>query len=169
MPRRWPGVVILGLWLVSAAGCSPAADLKKLTLIPGISGYFDGGIAPNGENRLLPALVFQLKNESDQPMRNVTLTVAFWTVAGDRELDSVLIRAIRDTPLPPAATGETLTTQSTVGFSSPAARAEFFTHAQFVDIEARVFAQQRGHTVPIGKFPIERRLLPTARRDGTRP
>jgi hypothetical protein len=169
---RWRSTVILlaGLWLMAGWGCGPQPDLKAVKLIPGISGFYDDGVVKEGrdkgQNRLLPSVTFQLKNEGSLPVDYVDLTVAFWRVTDDGEKDSKLIQAIDRTPLAPGATTDTMTVRSDVGYTSPAARAEFFLHKDFVDFKVKVFARRAGSNVTLGELPVDRRVLPAARQGG---
>jgi hypothetical protein len=97
------------------------------------------------------------------------VTVAFWRVQDDGELDSKLIQAVRRTPLAPGATSESITVRSGVGYTSPAAPAEFFLNKDFVDFKVKVFARRAGTNVTLGELPVERRLIPAARKDGLHP
>ena len=171
MLRRSPVLVLACLGLVATWACGPQPDLKTLKLVPQISGYVDGGFVPAGEPyagqaRILPSVTFQLKNDGPLPMQYVDLTVSFWPDRRDGELDSKLIHAIGAEPLAPGATTETLTVQSTVGFSSPVARAEFFSNSGFVDFKVKIFARRAGNNASLGELTVERRILPVPRKDG---
>jgi hypothetical protein len=172
---RWRSSVLLFAcaWLVAGAACGPQPDLKAVKLIPGISGYHDDGIVQEGrdkgQNRLLPSVTFQIKNEGTLPVDYLDVTVAFWRVTDDGEKDSKLIQAIGRTPLAPGATSDTITVRSDVGYTSPAAGAEFFLNSQFIDFKAKVFARRAGTNVTLGELPVDRRVLPAARNDGPRP
>jgi hypothetical protein len=173
---RWrsPALTLACLGLAAAWGCGPQPDLKTLKLVPGISGYYDDGVVQSGpdkgQNRLLPSVTFQLKNEGDQPFTYVDLITAYWRVAvDDGEKDSKVIQGIGGTPLEPGATSPSITVRSSVGYTSAHARAEFFFHSQFIDFKVRVFAKQSGRTVSLGELAVERRLLPAVPKDGSRP
>ena len=173
MRWRLPVLLFACVSLIAGAACGPQPDLKAVKLIPGISGYSDGGIAQEGQykgqNRLLPFVTFQLKNEGDLPIEYVDLTVAFWRVTDDGEKDSKLIQAIGRTPLAPGATSDSITVRSDVGYTSPAAGAEFFLNPIFIDFKVKVFARRAGTNVTLGELPVDRRVLPLTRKDGLRP
>ena len=170
MGRRLLGLTLVASGLVITWACGPTPDLKTIKLQPMMTGYYDNGPKPStGENQLVPSVTFQLKNEGTLPLTNVDLVLAFWPDGRDGELDSKQIRAIKDQPLPPGATSESITVHSDVGFASFHPRAEFFGRPEFVDFTIRVFAQRNGRTVKLGEVPVERRLIPAARRDGARP
>ena len=169
MFRRWPVLLLACLWLLAGA-CGPQPDLKAhLKIEPVLTGYYDDGVIANGENRLLPSMTFRFRNDGEIPISNVSLIVSFWLVGADGEKESKQIRGIGSEPLAPGATSEPITVRSSFGYTSPYPRAEFFTHSRFVDFYLKAFAKRRGTSIPIGEFPIDRRLLPAARRDGSRP
>ena len=170
MRRRLLSLPLVAFGLVITWACGPTPDLTTIKLVPTMTGYYDNGPMPStGENHLLPSVTFQLKNEGTLPLTNVDLVLAFWPNGADGEKDSKQIRAIKDQPLEPGATGEPITVRSDVGFRSLYPRAEFFGRPEFVDFTIRVFAQRNGRTVKLGEVPVERRLIPAARRDGSRP
>jgi hypothetical protein len=169
MSRR-PLVLLLACcWLVAASACGPQPDLETLKLVPALSGYYDDGQTADGQNRLLPSVTFHLKNDGDVPFTNVDLTLAFWRLGDNTNLDSKQIRGIMGTPLEPGATSESITVRSGLGYTSLETPIDFFTNAEFVDFTVKVFAKRAGRTVSLGELPVERRLLPAARRDGNRP
>jgi hypothetical protein len=172
---RWRSPVLLFacLWLIAGSACGPQPDLKSVKLIPGISGYYDDGVVKEGrdkgQNRLLPSVTFQIKNEGSLPIDYVDLTIAYWRTSDDGEKDSKLIQGVGRTPLAPGATTDSITVRSDVGYTSPAAPAEFFLMTAFVDFKVKVFARRAGSNVSLGELPVERRLLPAARKDGLHP
>jgi hypothetical protein len=169
MHRRSPVLVLACALWIAAAACGPQPDLRTLKLLPTMSGYYDDGVQPDGQNRLLPSLTFQVKNEGNLPVANVDLVLAFWEVGADGENDSKQIRGIGNTALEPGQTSEALTVRASIGYRSPAPRAEFFSNSFFKGFTVKVFAKLRGRTTPIGEFPVEPRLLPAAGKDGSRP
>ena len=170
MFRRVPTLVALCLLLAVASACGPEPDVRNsLKLIPTISGYYDDGVQPNGDNRLLPSMTFQLKNEGDLPIDYVDLVVAYWQVGDDGEKDSSFIKGIGGTALEPGQTSDPITVRSSVGYTGLMPRAEFFTNVSYKGFIIKVFAKRRGKTTPLGEFPVEQRVLPSARKDGARP
>lgn len=170
MLRRSAVLVLGSLWLIANWGCGPEPNLADLKLVPQISGYSDDGIVQEGEftgqNRILPSVTFQIKNDGKLPVEYVDITVAFWTVANDKEYDSKLLHTIGRQPLAPGASTDSITVRSTVGFTSPAAPADFFAQTRFVDFKVKVFARRAGINATLGEIIVERRLLPAARKDG---
>jgi hypothetical protein len=174
MLRRSPVLLLASLWLIANWGCGPEPDLTALKVVPQISGYYDDGIVQDGkdigQNRILPAVTFQIKNEGKLPAEYVDITVAFWRVVNDQEYDSKLLRPIGRPGLAPGASTESLTVRSTVGYTSPLTQAaDFFAQTGFVDFKVKVFARRAGINASLGEIIVERRLLPAARKDGFHP
>jgi len=170
MLRRAPLLVALCFWLAAGSACGPEPDLRKsLKLIPTISGYYDDGVLPSGEARLLPSMTFQLKNEGDLPIDHVDLVIAYWEVGADGENDSNQIKGIGSTALAPGQTSEPMTVRASIGYKAFGARADFFTSVRYRGFIIKVFAKRKGKTTPLGEFPVEQRVLPSVRKDGTRP
>lgn len=161
---------VIGLLGLATAACSGGPDLKTaLKLVPGLTGYYDAGPTADGMNKLVPSITFQLQNASDQPITHVDITIAFWRVTADGELESKEIRGVGGTALEPGTTSEPFTVRSSVGYTHPGARAEFFTNSGWVDFKVRLFAKKRGRTFPLGEVMVERRLIPNTGRTGSRP
>jgi hypothetical protein len=170
MTRRSLGFVLVSFALAGLSACGPEPNLATdLKLNPTMSGYHDDGITPDKQNRLLPSLTFELVNQGTLPISNVDLVVAFWQVGDDGELDSKQIRGISSAALEPGKSSDPITVRSSVGYTSPAPRAEFFTHSLYKGFIVKVFAKRRGKTTRLGEFPIDARLLPAARSGGGRP
>lgn len=161
--------VVAGLGFAAAA-CSGGPDLKTaLKVVPGLTGYNDAGPLPDGRNKLVPSITFHLQNTSDQPITHVDIAIAFWRVTDDGELESKEIRGIGGTALEPGASSDPITVHSSVGYTYPGPRAEFFTNSHWVDFKVRLFAKKRGRTFPLGEVMVERRLIPNTGRTGSRP
>jgi hypothetical protein len=170
MRRRLPGLLFASLWLIATAACGPEANLATdLKLVPTISGYYDDGITPAKENRILPSITFQLRNDGKLPITNVDLVVAYWPVGADGELDSKQVRGIGSKALEPGATSETLTVRASVGYTHAGPRVDMFTNSLFKGFIVKVFAKRSGKTTKLGEFPIEARLLPAVSKDGSHP
>lgn len=150
------GIVML---LVGAAGCGPQIDLAKLEPTDILTGYYDDGVQ-NGLNRLLPSVSFRLKNNADVPASEIQLTVSFWVDGDDGEKDSVEIQGVGSDAIAPGATGDPILVRSPHGYTLEQPRAELFTHSQFRDFTAKLFAKRNGKIVPIGVIRIDRRILP---------
>ena len=169
MRRRSPVLLCASLWLIAGWGCGPQPNLATdLKFQPTLTGYADEGIV-NGLNKIVPSITFQLKNEGHLPITNVDLTVSFWQVGADGETDSKVIRGIGNDALVPGATSETITVKASVGYTHEGPRVDMFTNSLFKGFIVKVFAKRAGKTTRLGEFPVEARLLPAARKDGSHP
>lgn len=169
MRRRSPALLCASLWLIAGWGCGPQPNLATdLKFLPTLTGYADEGIV-NGLNKIVPSITFQLKNEGQLPITNVDLVLAYWPVGHDGELDSKQIRGIGNEPLAPGATSEPITVKASVGYTHEGPRADMFTNSLFKNFIVKVFAKRAGKTTKLGEFPVEARLLPAVRKDGSRP
>jgi hypothetical protein len=170
MRRLLPFLTAAVVWMGAGAACAPSVDLKTaIKPAETLSGWYDDGVTPDGLNRLLPSITFRLKNESDRPLSNVDVMVAFWVIDGDGEKDSKQIVGIGSTALAPGAMTEPITVRSSVGYTLAQPRAELFTHSMFKDFVAKLFAKRGGNLVAIGDVAIDRRLLPYVPRTPGRP
>ena len=164
MRSRLYSALLLGLVIAAGPACGPAVDLTKLEVAEILSGYYDFGVVTEGphkgENKLVPSVSFKLKNNGAVPVDHVALTVSFWQAGADGENDSKEISGIGATQVPPGGTSEALLVRSSVGYTTPAARSELFNHSQFKDFVVKFFAKRSGKIVPIGEYPVDRRLIP---------
>ena len=169
MRRRSPVLVLACLWLIAGWGCGPQPNLATdLKFLPSLTGYADEGIK-DGLNKIVPSITFQLKNEGQLPITNVDLVLAYWVVGEDGEKDSKQVRGIGNDPLAPGATSETMTVQSSIGYTHEGPRVDMFTNSLFKGFIVKVFAKRAGKTTRLGEFPVEARLLPAVRKDGSHP
>jgi len=161
------------LLVVAACGAVVSCDrtpnlAQALAVTDVLSGWYDGGMK-GGANHMLPSITFRLKNQSDQSLYGVQLTVAFWVDGADGENDSRQIVGIGGTPLPPGDSTEPITVRSPVGYTLEQPRAELFTHGDFKDWTVKMFARRGGYIYKIGEFKVDRRLIPQSSKDAGRP
>ncbi|HEX5071468.1 MAG TPA: hypothetical protein VFV78_14735 [Vicinamibacterales bacterium] len=168
MPRRLAILGVSSLALIAAAACGNP-DLRTLKVVNVISGYHDAGIQPDKQNKLVPSITFQLKNEGTEPLSHIDLAVDFWQNGDDGPLDDKVVPGIGGQALDPGQTSESLTIHSGIGYTSPAARVDFFTNPVFKGFTVRLFAKFRGRTTPLGELKVEPRLLPSTAPGGNRP
>jgi len=167
MPRRLAIFGVTTLALIAAACGSP--DLKTLKIVNVVSGYHDAGITPDHLNKLVPAVTFQLKNEGTQSLKYVDLAVDFWEIGADGPKDSMVVSGIGRDALDPGQTADSITVHANIGYTSPAARVDFFSLSSFKGFTVKVFAKFGGRTTPLGELKVEPRLLPSTGPGGSRP
>jgi hypothetical protein len=167
---RPPRALILLLVLsgAGAAACNTVDLTKTLQVTDVQSGWYDDGIK-DGKNKLVPQMVFRLKNVSSEPITSVQLNVAFWKDGADGMTDEVILQAISSTELAPGASTEPIRARSPVGYTTEGARADLFAHSQFKDMTAKIFAKRGGSLFRMGEFKIERKLILPDQRDAPRP
>jgi hypothetical protein len=154
-------LLLLLLALVSTAACGPTVDLTKgLEVTVVNSGWFDLGIV-NGQSKLVPTIVFTLRNTSDQKLVTLQVNVLFRRVTENTEWGSGFLTVVGSQGLAPGATSDPVTIKSQLGYTgSDQSRQEMLQNSQFVDAKVEVFAKY-GSTqwVKVGAFPITRQLM----------
>src|SRR4029077_11617508 len=128
--------------LTTSVACAPDVDLKKGLVIQDVAtGWFDAGIV-NGQNKLVPAISFKLKNVSDQKLSVIQVNVLFKRVNDPAEWGSGLLNVVGSKGLAPGATTETLTVKSNLGYTgSDQTRQEMLANSHFIDARAEVSAK----------------------------
>jgi hypothetical protein len=153
--------LLLLLALVSTAACGPTVDLTKgLEVTVVNSGWYDLGIV-NGQSKLVPTIVFTLRNTSDQKLVTLQINALFRRVTENTEWGSGFLTVAGSQGLAPAATSDPITIKSQLGYTgSDQSRQEMLQNSQFVDAKVELFAKY-GSTqwVKVGNFPITRQLL----------
>lgn len=158
------GVIVLALSL-SAAGCAQVDLSKALTVTDVFTGYYTVGVVDDVNNKMVPSFTFKLQNTGDADVSRVQLLVGFWQVGGDNlELDSKQIEGIGAEALAPGASTQPLLVRSEKGYtlSVDAPRELMFENSLFQDVMVKLFARRDGRLVPLGEFPVERRIIPSA-------
>jgi hypothetical protein len=147
------------LSLVTSAACGPGVDLAKTLEVTSVfTGWYDQGVV-GGKNKLVPSITFQLHNKGTAVVSRVQLLVSFWKTSDDGEWDSALVTGIGSTSLAPGMSTDPLVVRATIGYTFEQPRAEIFSHSQFQDVTAKIFAKRSDKFVPLGEFKLDRRLL----------
>ena len=153
--------LLLCLAIVSAAACGPTVDLTKgLQVTVADSGWYDLGIV-NGQNKLVPTVVFTLHNVSDQKLGTLQINALFRRVTENTEWGSGFLTVVGSEGLAPGATSNPVTIRSQLGYTgSDQSRAEMLQNTHFVDAKVELFGKY-GSTqwVLLGSYPITRQLL----------
>jgi hypothetical protein len=153
--------LLLILALASSAACGPNVDLTKglqVTVVD--SGWFDLGIV-NGQSKLVPTVVFTLRNTSDQKLVTLQVNALFRRVTENTEWGSGFLTVAGSQGLASGATSDSITIKSQLGYTgSDQSRQEMLQNSQFVDAKVELFAKY-GSTqwVKVGAFPITRQLM----------
>jgi hypothetical protein len=153
--------LLLSAAVVSTAACGPTVDLTKGVEVAIVStGWYDVGIV-NGQNKLVPAVSFTLKNVSDQKLVSLQVNALFRRVSENDEWGSEMVTAAGSSGLPPGQTTGVLAVKSPRGYTgSDQSRLEMLQNTHFVDAKVDLFAKY-GSTqwARIGTYPITRQLL----------
>ena len=158
---RAPVRLLLLLALASFAGCGPTVDLTKGLQVSIVdSGWYDLGIV-NGQNKLVPTVVFTLHNISEQKLVTLQINALFRRVTENTEWGSGFLTVAGSQGLAPGATSDPITIKSQLGYTgSDQSRQEMLQNSQFVDAKVELFAKY-GSTqwVKVGAFPITRQVM----------
>ena len=160
MKRRLLGVLLLVLSL-SGLSCSRVDLAQALSITDVFTGWHFYGVVDGGLNKMVPSFTFRLTNVGDREIDRVQLLVSFWQDGADGEIDSKTINGIGADGLAPSASTEPILVRSDFGYTLEQPKEELFQHSSFRDFTVRVFARSSGRLIPLGEFPIERRITPS--------
>jgi len=155
--------LLVSVAAASAAACGPTVDLTKglqVTIVN--SGWYDAGIVNGGQNKLVPAVSFTLKNVSDRALVSLQVNALFRRVTENDEWGSELVIAAGSSGLAAGASTSPLMAKSPRGYTgSDQSRLEMLQNSHFVDAKVDLFAKY-GSTqwTRLGSYPISRQLLP---------
>jgi hypothetical protein len=158
---RAPARLLLFLAIISSAACGPTVDLTKgLEVAVVNSGWFDLGIV-NGQNKLVPTVIFTLHNVSDQTLGTLQVQALFRRVGEDTEWGNGFLTVVGSKGLAPGATTDPITIKSQLGYTgSDQSRQEMLANTHFVDAKVELFAKYAStQWVRVGSFPVTRQLL----------
>lgn len=153
--------LLLLLAIVSSAACGPTVDLTKglqVTIVN--SGWYDLGIV-NGQNKLVPTVMFTLHNTSDQTLGTLQVQALFRRVTENTEWGNGFLTVVGSKGLAPNATTDLITVKSQLGYTgSEQSRQEMLQNAHFVDAKVELFGKYAStQWVRLGSFPVTRQLL----------
>jgi len=153
--------LLLFLAIVSSAACGPTVDLTKGLQVSIVnSGWYDLGIV-NGQNKLVPTVIFTLQNTSDQKLVTLQINALFRRVSENTEWGSGFLTVAGSQGLAPGATSDPITIKSQLGYTgSEQSRMEMLQNTQFVDAKVELFGKYAStQWVRLGSYPITRQLL----------
>ena len=154
------------LWLVflaalATASCGPKVDLAKgLQVVDVSTGWWDAGVV-NGQNKLVPTVIFTLQNTSDQKLVTLQINALFRRVSENTEWGSGFLTVAGSQGLAPGATSDPITIKSQLGYTgSEQSRMEMLQNTHFVDAKVELFGKYAStQWVRLGSYPITRQLL----------
>ena len=162
--RRAPraaGFAVLVLAAGVAAGCGESLDVKRELLVSSVTtGWFDAGVLEDGKTKLVPTILFQLKNGAKSKITTVQLNGVFRRLEEEEEWGNGYVRAIGSGGLAAGDSTPPIVMQSTLGYTSTEPRLKMLQHSLFVDAEVELFAKHHGaQWVKVGEYVIDRQLL----------
>lgn len=159
----WRKAFLIRALFLLAVGTSAACenlDLKTAVQLTDVSsGFYDAGITPDGLNKLVPSLTFNVRNAADQKLSSIDMVVLFWAAGKDAEMDELVVKVIGGEGLEPGASSPPVVLRASVGYTTGGPRADIFTNREFLDVTAKLFIKRGGRIVPAGEYKIDRRVL----------
>ena len=152
--------VLLLSSLGDATACGPTVDLATGIEIDEIStGWLDAGNV-DGKNKVVPAVMFKLKNVSDQKLTTLQVNAIFRRVNSNEEWGDGFRTVAGSRGLLPGAATDTVTINAQLGYTGSDSHAAMLYNAQFVDAKVDLFAKYgSGQWARIGEYPIMRQLI----------
>jgi hypothetical protein len=145
-----------------ASGCSPSIDVKQVVqIVEPTGGWYDAGIK-DGKNKLTPSVTFRVKKLTDDPVRPLSLNLAFKKITpkGEEDFDDFYVQSVTFTDGNMSAP---LTVRTETGYTGdpPQTRAQMLQHKDFQDLRVVFFAKHSSSNwVELSRFDIPRKLLP---------
>ena len=153
--------LLLVFAIASFTACGPTVDLTKGLQVAVLkSGWYDLGIV-NGQNKLVPAVTFTLKNVSDQKLLALQINAIFRRVGENTEWGNGFLTVTGSAGLAPGATSDPIIVKSQLGYTgNDQSRQEMLANTHFVDAKVELFGKY-GSTqwILLGSYPITRQLL----------
>ena len=153
--------LLLILAIVLSAACGPTVDLTQGLQVSIVnSGWYDLGIV-NGQNKLVPTVIFSLHNTSDQKLVTLQVNALFRRVSENTEWGSGFLTVAGSQGLAPGSTTDPITIKSQLGYTgSEQSRMEMLQNTHFVDAKVELFGKYAStQWVRLGSYPITRQLL----------
>jgi hypothetical protein len=162
MPRNLLVCLIACLLPISSLACGkqPPQDITQiLTVNDAKTGWYDAGIE-NGMNKLVPSVVFTLKNSGSQPITNVQVNAVIRRVGETEEWGGAYVKVIGANGLAPGASTKPIVLRSNLGYTGIEPRVQMLKNKQFVDAQVQVFVKHGGEQwVKLHEWPVTRELL----------
>jgi hypothetical protein len=151
---------LLAVTLLSAA-CGARVDLASSAKLANVTtGWYDAGLTEDGQNKLVPSISLQIRNEGAVPLSSTQLNMIFKRVIDQDEWTSSFVRGIGAEGLAPGATTRPVVVRARQGYTGRQPRAQMLSNSRFVDFKVEVFGKHGSATwVKLGEFPIARQLL----------
>jgi hypothetical protein len=144
-----------------AAACGQRVDLASSAKLANVTtGWYDAGVTEDGQNKLVPSISLQIRNEGSVRLRSTQLNLIFKRVIDQDEWTSAFVPGIGSQGLPPGETSRPIVVRARQGYTGLQPRAQMLSNSRFVDFKVEVFGKHGSATwVKLGEFPIARQLL----------
>ena len=153
-------LVLTAVGFFAGCGGEPLDVTSELLVTEVTTGWFDSGIQPDGRNKLVPEVAFQLKNGAQNGISIVTVMGVFRVLEDVQELGSSTVMAISADGLPVGDSTQLIVMRARLGYASTEPRLQMLQHRLFVDAKVELFAKHRSSQwLPIGEYVIDRQLL----------
>ena len=153
-------LVLTVVGFLSGCGGEPLDVTSELLVTDVTTGWCDSGIQPDGRNKLVPQVSFQLKNGAQNRISIVTVMRVFRVMEDVQELGSSTVMAISSEGLPVGDSTQPIVMRARLGYASTEPRLQMLQHRLFVDAKVELFAKHRGSQwLQIGEYVIDRQLL----------
>jgi hypothetical protein len=152
--------VLLIAFMAASTACGPTVDLTTGLEIEAIStGWLDAGVV-EGRNKIVPTVIFSLKNVSDRKLSTLQVNAIFRRVNSADEWGDGFRTVAGSGGLAPGAATDSVTINAQLGYTGTDPHAALLYHSQFVDAKVDLFAKYGSGTwARIGEYPIMRQLI----------
>jgi hypothetical protein len=153
-----------GILLTLAASMAMSAcsrDVQTdLEIVDVRTGWYDVGLV-NGENKLVPSVIFKLKNISASEIGGVQLNAVFRDVGNEDNRGEHFAPAIgSNEPLAAGSTTRDIVLRSQFGYTGLEPRLDMLKNKHFVDRRVIILGKHgRNNWARMGEFPVARELL----------
>lgn len=157
--RVWLLALSFGAFV--SAGCAEKIDLTKgLEVTDVVTGWSNAGEV-NGQNKMVPTIMFKLKNVSDTTLQTLQANVVFRRLNGPEEWGSSWVRIAGSEGLAPGASSTLQRVECQKGYTGTETRTQMMANSSFIDAHVRVLAKYEStQWAPVAEFDVDRRLLP---------
>ncbi|MGH9162826.1 MAG: hypothetical protein ACRD2X_22915 [Vicinamibacteraceae bacterium] len=164
LPARWLIAALVTIVVVGTGACGAEQDLTKSIEVTSVTTGFMSVPPEGGQNKIVPAISFRLKNVGPEDLDTLQLNAVF-RIADDPHDDrgSGFIRSVQPDPLAPGRSTEAFTLRAQKGYTGDQQPGQMFQHSQFRDMRVEVFAKFRAQQWQrVAEFTIQRQLLTPA-------
>jgi hypothetical protein len=152
-------VVSLAVGAVTGA-CGDGNTLAGLHADVTSSGWSAAG-GDQASTRYVPVVQLTIANAGSTAIDNVEVFLSFWPDGADGEKDVQQVAGMHTRELRAGDSTPALLIRSSVGYNLPGEAADLFANSAFRDWTVKIYARRAGRIVPLGDFPIARRLVGT--------